>query len=175
MQVTDTAVGTNTDIQTAIPNRGDGILIAGHAHDNAIGGFQPSIEPQVTISANRGYGIEIVGSAHDNVVFHTYIGTNAQGTADLGNTLGGIYLGPGTSSNTIGGRVCRLQNQILYSGGPGVTIQSSSGNAVMGNEIQNNAGAGVVVIAGRNNLIGSATAGNTIGQMAGMASTSPAS
>ena len=108
VQVTDTAVGTDTDIQTAIPNGGNGIQIAGHAHDNAIGGFQPSVEPQVTISANRGYGIEIVGSAHDNVVFHTYIGTNAQGTADLGNTLGGIYLGPGTSSNTIGGAVYRL-------------------------------------------------------------------
>ena len=60
----------------------------GHAHGNAIGGFQPSIEPQVTVSANRGYGIEIAGSAHNNAVFHTYIGTNAEGTADLGNKLG---------------------------------------------------------------------------------------
>ncbi len=162
VQVTDTAVGTDTEIQTAIPNHGNGILISGNAHDNAIGGFQPSVEPQVTISANRGYGIEIVGSAHNNVVYHTYIGTNAQGTADLGNTLGGIYLGPGTSSNTIGGGSTELQNQILYSGGTGVTIRSSSGNAVLENEIRNNSGAGVVVIAGRNNLIGSATAGNTI-------------
>ena len=39
-----------------------GILISGHAHGNAIGGFQPSVEPQVTISSNLGYGIEIVGS-----------------------------------------------------------------------------------------------------------------
>ena len=57
--MTETAVGTNSDIQTAIPNGGDGILIDGHAHDNAIGGFQPSIEPQVTVSANRGYGIQV--------------------------------------------------------------------------------------------------------------------
>ena len=111
VQVTDTTVGTNSDIQTAIPNRGDGIKIAGHAHDNAIGGFQPSVEPQVTISANRGYGIEIVGSAHNNVVFHTYIGTNAEGTANLGNKLGGIYLGSGTSSNTIGGAARALAEQ----------------------------------------------------------------
>ena len=41
VQVTDTAVGTNTEIQTAIPNQGSGILISGNAHDNAIGGFQP--------------------------------------------------------------------------------------------------------------------------------------
>ena len=116
----------------------------------------------MTVSANGRYGIEVVGSAHDNVVFHTYIGTNCQGTGDLGNRLGGIYLGPGTSSNTIGGASAALQNKILYSGGNGVTIQSSSGNAVLGNEIQDNAGGGVVVIGGRNNLIGSATAGNAI-------------
>ena len=100
----------------------------------------------MTISANDGYGIEIVGSAHNNVIFHTYIGTNAKGTADLGNKLGGIYLGPGTSSTTIGGASAAFQNKILYSGGPGVTIQSSSGNTVLGNEIQNNAQAGVAVI-----------------------------
>jgi len=162
VQVTDTTIGTNSSIQTPIPNGGSGILITGHAHNNSIGGFQPSIEPQVTVSANRGYGIEIVGSAHDNVVYHTYIGTDINASTDLGNQLGGIYLGPGTSSDTIGGASTALQNKILYSGGPGVTIRSSSGNTVLGDEIQYNAQAGVAVIAGRNNLIGSATAGNTI-------------
>ena len=90
MQVTDTAIGTNTTIQTAIPNQGDGIRISGNAHGNAIGGFKPSIEPQVTISANRGYGINIIGSAHDNVVFHTYLGTNAGASPSWATTLGGI-------------------------------------------------------------------------------------
>jgi trimeric autotransporter adhesin len=145
VQVTDTAVGTNSDIQTAIPNGGDGIKIDGHAHGNSVGGFQPSIEPQVTISANRGYGIAIAGDAHDNSVFHTYIGTNAQGTANLGNALGGISIGPGTSSSTIGGSLSALQNNIFYSGGPGVTVRSSRDNAVLGNEIQGGAEYGVYV------------------------------
>jgi hypothetical protein len=162
VQVTEVATGTNTSIQSAIPNGGSGIKISGKAHGNAIGGFQPSVEPQVTSSSNRRYGIEIVDSAHDNVVFHTYIGTNFRGTAPLGNTLGGIYLGPGTSSNIIGGAAVPFQNLILDNGGIGVTIRSSSGNAVVGNAIGNNAGGGVAVIAGRNNQIGSATAGNTI-------------
>ena len=52
-----------------------------------------------------------------------------------------------------------MQNKILYSGGPGVTIQSSRGNAVLGNAIQYSAGTAVTATAGRNNLIGSATAG----------------
>ncbi len=162
VQVTDTAIGTNTNIQTAIPNQGSGILISGRAHGNFIGGVQPSVEPQVTVSSNRRYGIAIVGSAHNNRVAHTYLGTNSSGTAALGNVLGGIYLGPGTASNTIGGSSAALQNKILNSGGNGVTIQSSSGNEVIGNDVENNAKAGVVVTGGLNNLIGSATAGNTI-------------
>ena len=163
VQITDTAVGTNSDIQTAIPNGGDGILITGHAHNNAVGGFQPSIEGQVTVSGNRGYGIRMVGSASNNVVFDTYVGTNDQGTQNLGNRLGGIYLGTPLTSNTIGGTATLSQNKIFYStAGPGVIIQWSSGNTVIGNDIENNATAGVKVIAGRNNLIGSATAGNTI-------------
>ena len=162
VQVTETAVGTNTSIQTAIPNGGDGIKMTGKAHGNAIGGFQPSVEPQVTISANRGYGIEITGSAHDNFVFHSNLGTNAMATANLGNTLGGIYLGPGTSLNSIGGASAALANKILYSGGDGVTIRSSRGNTILGNEIRNNARRGVVLSSGRSNQIGTATAGNTI-------------
>jgi hypothetical protein len=158
--VTDTAVGTNASIQTAIPNGGDGIKITGHAHGNAIGGFQPSIEPQVTISANRGYGIQIAGAAHNNVVYHSYIGTNAGATADLGNKLGGIDLGPGTSSNTIGGSTAALQNRILYSRGPGVTIQSSRRDMVLGNEIQSGAKPVATVTAAQSSRIGTASAGN---------------
>jgi parallel beta-helix repeat protein len=145
VQVTQTAVGTNSDIQTAIPNGGDGILIDGHAHNNAVGGFQPSIEPQVTVSANDGYGIAVADYAHDNAIFHTYIGTNGQGTGNLGNALGGIDVGSGTSSTTIGGAASALQDEILYSDGPGVTIQSSQDNTVLGNDIQGGAQYGVYV------------------------------
>jgi hypothetical protein len=163
VQVTETAVGTNVSIQSAIPNYGDGILITGNAHGNAIGGFQPSIEPQVTIAANAGYGIEITGSAHDNLIVHTYVGTNYNATAALGNFRGGINLGPGTSSNVIGGPGVALANKILYNGGSGLTIQSSSGNAVLNNQIQFNAASGITVVGGQNNVIGSAGAGNAIG------------
>ena len=69
-------------------------MIAGHAHNNAIGGFQPSIEPDVTVDASGGYGIQITGSAKNNDIFHTDIGTNPGATTNLGNTLGGIYLAP---------------------------------------------------------------------------------
>ena len=159
VQVTETAVGTNSNIQAAIPNGGNGIEISGHAHDNAIGGFQPSIEPQVTISANKRYGIAVVGSARDNVIFHTYIGTNAQGTANLGNALGGIFIGSCMASTTIGGTSPFAQNKILNSGGPGVIIRASSGNTLLGNEISGNAGDGVTVVKARRLTIGGSASG----------------
>jgi trimeric autotransporter adhesin len=55
VQVTDTTVGfevTNTGT-IVVPNLRNGIQIDGHAHNNTIGGFQASIEPQVTISNNK--------------------------------------------------------------------------------------------------------------------------
>ena len=161
VQVTDTAVGlevTENGI-IEIPNRGNGIEIDGRAHDNTIGGFQPSVEPQVTISDNDGYGIAIVGSACNNLIVHTDIGTNYLGVGNLGNQLGGIYLGPGSSSTTIGGLSAPLQNIIHDSGGPAVMIQSSNGNKVRGNEITSNGGNGVTIISSRQVTIGGSASG----------------
>jgi hypothetical protein len=49
---------------------------------------------------NQGDGILISGHAHDNVIAHTYVGTNDNDTVPLGNVLGGVFVGPGTSNNT---------------------------------------------------------------------------
>lgn len=160
VQVTETAVGTNSSIQTAIPNKGDGILIDGHAHNNAIGGFQPSIEPQVTVSGNDKYGIAIADSAHDNNIFHTVIGTNAQGTAPLANGKGGISIGSGTSYTTIGGSASPLQTSIQANDGPGVLIQSSKGNTLVGNAISGNTGDGVRLVKARKTTIGGTNTGS---------------
>jgi trimeric autotransporter adhesin len=166
VQVTDTTVGfevTNTGTLN-VPNLKNGIQIDGHAHNNAIGGFQASIEPQVTISNNKGYGIAVLGSAHDNDIFNSFIGTNYQGNGDMGNQLGGIYLGAGTSSITIGGTSSFFQNKIFNSGGAGVIVQGSRDDTVEGNQIDDNAGNGVTIIqATRLTVGGSASAsGNQI-------------
>jgi trimeric autotransporter adhesin len=163
VQVTDTTVGlevTNSGTLN-IPNVGSGIKIDGRAHNNAIGGFQPSIEPQVTISNNDGYGIAIVGSARDNVVYNSYIGTDYLGLGDLGNQLGGIYVGAGTSSITIGGTSSSFQNKIFNSGGAGVTIQASSGDTVVGNQISSNVGNGVTIIQAKRLTVGGSVSGDS--------------
>jgi trimeric autotransporter adhesin len=143
VQVTDTAVGTNTSIKSPIPNGGSGIVISGRAHDNAIGGFQHSVEPQVTISSNDGNGIAVIGSAHDNLVFNTFIGTDFAGVHSLPNMLDGIYLGPGTSSTTIGGSSPSAPTKVFSSLGNGVTIRSSRGNMIVGAQIASNQGYGL--------------------------------
>jgi parallel beta-helix repeat protein len=80
----------------------------------------------------------------------------------LGNTLGGIYLGAGTSATTIGGAAVPFRNRILNSqAGNGITIRSSNNNVVMENDIRGNQ-CGIWLSASRNNVIGSPAAGNAI-------------
>lgn len=145
VQITDTATGTDTAINAAIPNGGSGIKLSGRARGNAIGGFQPSVEPRVTTSANGRYGIEVVGSARDNIIFNTYVGTGARQTNALGNALGGVYLGPGTSGTSIGGTGEGESILIANNGGDGVTIVSARNGRVVGNRILGNAGYGLRV------------------------------
>jgi len=166
-QITDTAVGTTSNIESAIPNVGDGIRLSGHAHGNTIGGFQPSIEQQVTVSSNDGYGIDVIGHANDNIIFDTNVGTGGFGINPLGNVRGGIYLGCNTRATTIGGpeiggpgttyRVIVENNQ-----GAGITIVGSTRNLISGDTISNNAAGGIVVINSLSNQIGLPSSSNTI-------------
>jgi len=143
VQITDTAIGTNTDIQAALPNGGSGVKFSGRARGNAIGGFQPSIEPRVTISSNGRYGVEVVGSARDNAIFNANIGTTAEGSGDLGNALGGVLLGHGTSGTVIGGDAPPFFVKIANSGGDGLAVIGSRNNRVRGGEIVSNRGYGL--------------------------------
>lgn len=161
VQITDTTVGfedTNTGTISA-PNGRSGIEIDGHAHDNAIGGFQASIEPQVTISNNDGYGIAIVGAAHDNDIFNSYIGTSYLGTGEMGNKLGGVYVGRGTSAITIGGTSSFFEDKINNGGGAGVIIQASRDDSVLGDQIADNGGNGVTIIQARHLTVGGIASG----------------
>jgi parallel beta-helix repeat protein len=166
--VTETTLGlevgtpSNGSSTSVIPNLGDGILITGQAHNNAVGGFQPSIEPQTTIAKNGRYGIEVSGSARNNSIFHSYIGTGYAGDENYGNDLGGIYVGAGTSATTIGGTATAFRNKILNSqAGNGITIVSSRNNVVMQNDIRGNQN-GIWISGSRNNVIGTPIAGNAI-------------
>jgi hypothetical protein len=149
VQVTETSVGTNTSISGAIPNQGSGIVIRGEAHGNAIGGFQPSVEPQNFVSGNLRYGIAVMDRAYNNSIFHTAIGRGANIAPpypSIPNHLGGILLNAGTTGTTIGGPTIPLQTSIQDNSGPGLYINNSTKNAVVNNNISLNSPVGLFAI-----------------------------
>jgi parallel beta-helix repeat protein len=148
VQVTDTSAGTNTAISGPMPNLGSGIVLRGEAHNNSIGGFQPSVEPTVFASGNKRYGIAVMDRAYNNTIFHSMIGL---GTSIIGNfpsipnLSGGILLGAGTSGTTIGGPG-PLQNLIQRNNDAGLSIYSSIENTVLNNNVQYNGVVGIYAV-----------------------------
>ncbi len=98
-----------------------------------------------------------------NLVVGNYIGTNAAGTAAVGN-LYGVYIGSATSPNTVGGTTAASRNLIS---GNATGIVSNSSNVIQGNYIGTNASGTSalgnlndgVSLFGSNNLVGGTTAG----------------
>ena len=112
-------------------------------------------------------GIRVEGSAATgNRLTGNFIGTDASGAQDLGNSNGGVYLaGP---NNTLGGATAAARNVISGNEEEGVHVDGSDGNRVMGNYIGTdtsgtkdlgNAEQGVFVGSAPNNTIGGTTAG----------------
>jgi parallel beta-helix repeat protein len=160
--VEDTAAGTNSAIEAAIPNYGSGLVITGNAHGNAIGGFQPSVETKVHLSGNLRYGLEITGKARNNLIVNSVIGAGFEAFDPIPNGLGGMYVGPGTSGTIIGGTQPFMANRILTNTGAGVTISGSSGNRLIGNEIRGNLLDGITLVNAVGTTVGVVGAGNAI-------------
>jgi CSLREA domain-containing protein len=131
-------IGTNAAGTAALGNGRWGIRIAnGPNNGNLIGGTAAG-EGNV-ISANGDDGIAIGGACNPcdftgNVVQGNSIGTNASGTAALGNRLNGISnIGDGT---IIGGTAAGARNVISGNGWNGILIGGdSTGSRVQGNLI----------------------------------------
>ena len=126
-------IGTNATGSAALPNSGTGILILNGPTGNTIGGT--SAGAGNLISGNTGDGVYIgYAGTNDNVVLGNLIGTNAAGTAAIGNS-NGVVIGSSASGNTVGGTVTGASNVIAGNGGNGVRITDANGNLVLGNFI----------------------------------------
>ncbi len=132
-------IGTYGDGSNAIGNNYQGILIAGGASGNTIGG---TIDGQNVISGNNGDGIDIQTSGtSDNVVSNNAIGTNESGSNALANTGSGVSISNAASNNTIGGGSnSGLYNIISGNQSAGVVISgiSTSEHVVSCNRIGTN-------------------------------------
>jgi titin len=157
-------IGTTPDGTAALAN-GTGVRIDGGASRNIIGGVAPGAGN--TISGNSNYGVLISGGGTaSNLVQGNRIGTNADGTAALGNGTDGVRIDGGASRNTIGGDVPGAGNTISGNDrGAGVWIRErgTSGNQVQGNQIGTDA-AGSSPLGNRLGLvISNLASGNTVG------------
>ncbi|HEV8483615.1 MAG TPA: Calx-beta domain-containing protein, partial [Blastocatellia bacterium] len=159
-QVQGNLIGTNAAGTNAISNN-TGVSIESLSFANLIGGAQAGARN--VISAN-GEGVHI--SSAGNIVQGNFIGTNAAGTAALGNDAGVLVTQP---NNTIGGTTPGAGN-VISGNNTGLFIFTTN-TQVQGNLIGTNAGGDAlgnlqwgIRIGGVNNAIGgtSSGAGNTI-------------
>jgi hypothetical protein len=157
-------VGTNAPGTQAAPNAEDGVRISG-APGNTVGGTEPA--QSNVVSGNGGDGVEIVGGgARGNSVERNFVGTDASGTRDLGNSLAGVRV-EGAPDNAIGGasNVLDLGNLIAGNDSDGVALSGAgaTGNLLAENVIGNgplgNSAHGVRIEGGAsNNIVGSVNA-----------------
>jgi len=132
-------VGTDRTGTFAIPNGGDGIGVDSGATSTVIGGT--TAEARNVLSGNGSYGVELVDGVTGAVIEGNYIGTNATGTAALGNFTDGVRVAA-ASSDTIGGTAPGAGNVISGNGtghdccnvtGAGVGLIGVSAITVEGN------------------------------------------
>ena len=126
-------IGTGPNGSVAINNNQlYGVHVYTAANGNTIGGTTPGARN--VISDNVLEGVYLDG-ASGTVVEGDYSGTNAAGTAALGNA-NGVLIAPLGSGNTIGGTTAGAGNVLSGNGGYGVAIADpGSGNVVEGNLI----------------------------------------
>ena len=138
-------IGVDASGSQRLGNGYHGIYCNSDVKNNAIGGLSAG-EGNV-ISAN-GNGIVLYGTGVDsNTVAGNYIGTNSEGSENLGNVNYGIWITLGAKGNTIG-----PANKIWLNGKDGVTVMtdSSTGNTITQNSITNNVELGINIRNGGN-------------------------
>src|SRR3989344_3745214 len=159
-------IGTDANGTADLGNTLPGVYIIGGKY-NLIGGAAAG--ERNIISGDKNFGIYI-SNTNSNEVTGNYIGTDVNGTADLGNTLYGVYISNAAKYNLIGGATAGERNIISGNDSSGIFISGANthSNEVAGNYIGTdvngtadlgNTAYGVLITGGKKNLIGGATAG----------------
>jgi uncharacterized repeat protein (TIGR01451 family) len=155
-------IGTDANGTTALGNSGDGVNVQTAANSpNTIGGTAAGARN--VISGNNGSGIQLGGSSlTGHLVQGNFIGTDASGTADLGNSLYGVSTGD--AGITIGGTAAGARNVISGNNSGGIAIVTTGINLVQGNFIGTDAsGTAALGNSGDGVLISGSIFGNTVG------------
>jgi hypothetical protein len=151
-QIQGNYIGTDVTGAAALPNNPFGIELLSGA--NTIGGASAGARNVISGNTQRGIDMSELG-ASNNVIQGNFIGTNAAGTAAIGNGTYGIHI-LRAENNLIGGTVPGARNVISGNGDRGIFISGSPpsemcpGNTIQGNYI----GTDVTGTAGIGNAIG---------------------
>lgn len=162
-------IGTDKDGSFSVSNGDGGIVLSSEANHNTIGGTEAGAGNLISGNLENGIEMHSTGTSN-NMVLGNYIGTNASGTAALGNSNDGVEIEDFASNNTIGGTSAGAGNLISGNVYDGIDIDDgASGNMVLGNYIGTdvtgmtaigNADDGVELDTdSTNNIIGGSTAG----------------
>jgi titin len=156
-------IGTNPAGTQPVGNQFGGVRISGPVVGTRIGGVEAGARN--VISANGGDGIQIGDRASETLVQGNYIGTDAAGSADLGNVQSGIVMSLEVTETTIGGTTAAARNVISGNGGAGVRVfgPQTSGNLFAGNYIGTNAAGTQAIGNGSHGVVLSGASGNTVG------------
>ena len=155
-------IGTNAAGAGALGNTFNGIFMSGNA--NRIGGTAAG-EGNV-ISGSGDIGLRLDG-ATNTLVQGNLIGTNAAGTAALGN-LTGVRMKFGSNNNTIGGTNPAARNTISGNNGAGIHVEGTQNNRIQSNLIGlNTAGTVAIPNGGDGVLINGGATTNMVGVAAG--------
>ena len=158
-------IGTDVNGTSDLGNNRNGVTID-WGTNNTIGGAVTGAGN--IISGNNLCGIFISSASDGNQIQGNYIGTDVNGTADLGNSATGVYIY--SAGNTIGGTTAEARNVISGNNDNGISIryEQAVNNLVQGNYIGmdasgtsplGNSGDGVWIRDASDNLVGGTTTG----------------
>jgi len=129
-------IGTNAAGTAKIAN-GAGVVID-NAPNNTVGGTTAGRRNVISGSSTDGVLISNSGATGNDLIGN-YIGTNAAGTASLGNGRDGVRI-TNAQKNAIGGTLAGAPNLISRNGGDGVSVSGggATANSILGNSIYAN-------------------------------------
>jgi parallel beta-helix repeat protein len=170
-------IGTDGSGQTAIANRGNGLLVTNRASGNLIGGSasggnDPTAgvfvrPPQGNlISGNRANGVLITGGATATTLSGNFVGTTTSGNAALANAADGVAI-VGANGNSLLGTTFRQSPFVFYNvlsgnGGNGLRITNANNTTVQANFSGVGADNATIVANGRNGILANGTSKSII-------------
>ncbi len=160
-------VGTNAagtgDLNGSAQNGAQsGIVVGGSTTDVLIGGN--SAGQGNVISGNNWFGIEFWSGTTDSYVQGNYIGTDATGLVDLGNSIGGVTMWGSGTGIIVGGGTAAHRNIISGNDWAGVSIGNAAAAAlVQGNYIGLGVDGSTIVGNQAGVVVEGGSAGSTIG------------